>query len=192
MHLILIVSLSVALLLLVSVSFIRIHFRYERHGEDDHLTIGIAWLRYLRFTVPVSPVDLRARRKREMTVRLKIMGAQGEISLPDTLHAAGRNFGRFRRSLRYAAARTRVKKLEWCSEFGLADAACTGVAAGLAWSLKSAVLTAVSAYTHLETVPRIRVRPNFQKAFLHTLFDCIFEIRIGHIMIAGLKAIRPG
>lgn len=190
MTFVLVISVLVILLSLVLVSSVRVHCHYERKGEDDHLTVGITWLRWLTYTASIPLVDLRARLKRETTVRVEAEGQEKEISLPDTLRMAVNAFVRFHRSLKYASSRTRVKKLEWSSEFGLANAANTGLLTGAAWALKSSLLTAVSAYSHMETVPRICVRPNFQKPLFHTLLDCIFEIRIGHIMIAGLKAVR--
>jgi hypothetical protein len=92
--------------------------------------------------------------------------------------------------LKYVTAQTRIKKLEWVSEFWLANASSTGLLTGLAWSVKGIVLSAVSAYSRLETTPCISVRPNFQKPLFHTLVDCIFSIRIGHIMLGGLKSVR--
>lgn len=190
MAFVLITSLMILLVTLVLVSSIRVHCHYERKGEDDHLTIAISWLRYLTYKISIPLVDLRAHLKRDSTLRVETEGEEKEISIPDTVRQALSGFIRFHRSMRYAFRRTRVKRLEWFSEFGLDDAAKTGVVAGLAWSLKGSVLTAVSRYAHLETVPRVSVRPNFQKPLFHTLLDCIFEIRIGYIMIAGLKAVR--
>ncbi|MHB8184271.1 MAG: DUF2953 domain-containing protein, partial [Candidatus Desulforudaceae bacterium] len=96
---------------------------------------------------------------------------------------------RFHATLKYVTAQTRIKKLEWVSEFGLSSASSTGMLTGLAWSVKGIVLSAISSYSHLETTPRISVRPNFQKPLFHTLVDCIFSIRIGHLMLGGLKTV---
>lgn len=185
------VSAALAILLpLVAVSFIRIHLHYEKEGPDDQLTVRVTWLRYLSHTVSIPAADLQARLGRSSTVKMETESLRAEVSLLVLLRTVLHNLGRLHRGLKYAAGHTKVKKLEWSSEFGTADAAHTGVIAGLVWSLKSAVFTAISAYTHLETKPHIHVRPNYQKAFFRTLFDCIFEIRIGYIMIAGLKAVR--
>lgn len=189
----LITGLVVILLLLVLVSSLRIHFFYEHRGGADRLSVGITWLRYLTFTLSEPRADLCKRPPQGTCLRLKAGGLKERaIPLGGMLRLGMANLARLKRSFKYAAAHTRIKRLEWSSEFSLGDAACTGVTAGLVWSLKSTLLTVVSSHTRLETVPRIRVRPNFQEPLFHTLINCIFEIRIGHIMIAGIKAVRPG
>lgn len=186
----LIMAALVILLFLVAVSFVRIHLHYEKEGADDRLMVRITWLRYFSHTVSIPAANLQARLKQPSTIKVETESLRAEVSLLLMLRTVLHYLGRLHRGFRYAAGHSKIKKLEWCSEFGTADAAHTGLIAGLAWSLKSAALTAVSAYSHLETMPRIHVRPHFRKVFFCTLFDCIFEIRIGHIMIAGLKTVR--
>lgn len=83
-----------------------------------------------------------------------------------------------------------ITKLEWKSQFGLGDAAITGMVAGLAWSLKGSIIGIVSNYMQLKVKPNISIHPKFNEEVSETHFICIISFRIGHAMGAGFKVIR--
>lgn len=175
---------------LILVSSVQLRCRYERRGDDDQLTLQVTWLRYLTYTLDIPLVDLKARLQKDTVIRAEVAGEQTEVPLSLEMFETGlERLIRFHATLKYVTAQTRIKKLEWVSEFGLSSASSTGMLTGLAWSVKGIVLSAISSYSRLETTPRISVRPNFQKPLFHTLVDCIFSIRIGHLMLGGLKTV---
>ncbi|AZR72327.1 hypothetical protein BBF96_02320 [Anoxybacter fermentans] len=79
------------------------------------------------------------------------------------------------------------RKLVWHTYFGFPDAAVTGIATGLIWAGKSIFLDLLSLVCNMKTDPQISVTPHFEKPGLEMRFESIFSIRIGNIMIAGLK-----
>lgn len=199
MTILLVVSAVVVLaLLLVPLSSVTVHFRLQRRGEDDRITFTVAWLKYIRYSVDVPLVDLMVRAKKS-EIRLKAAAGPPETVsrsvaeetrvpvafLWDSYH----KFRHYTFVLWYLAGRTRISRFRWHSEIGVGEAHHTGLAAGLAWSLKSALVTGLYAYTVPLGKPDLAVRPNYRQSRLNTLLDCVFEIRIGHLVFAGLKAI---
>ena len=79
------------------------------------------------------------------------------------------------------------QKLVWHTHFGFSDAAVTGLANGMVWTGKSAVLDIISIVSNMKTDPEISVSPDFNNQILEMVFESIFSIRIGNIMIAGFK-----
>ncbi|WP_042459708.1 DUF2953 domain-containing protein [Neobacillus dielmonensis] len=83
-----------------------------------------------------------------------------------------------------------VKKFEWQSLIGVGDAAHTGVISGALWSVKGGIIGLVSHYLNLKAAPQLSITPHFQASVFHTRISCIFQFRIGHAILAGLKLIK--
>jgi hypothetical protein len=88
----------------------------------------------------------------------------------------------------YLLKAVNINKLSWVTEFGTGDAAVTGVATGVVWTLKGGILTILSRYLTLkDKKPELQVIPRFQQGGLYLDLNCIFAIRIGHIIIATIR-----
>jgi hypothetical protein len=83
-----------------------------------------------------------------------------------------------------------IKKFEWNSTIGLGDAAYTGLATGAIWSIKSGIISVLSQFLRLKVMPQIMVHPNFQQMTSSTELLCMFQFRIGHAMLAGIKLVK--
>jgi hypothetical protein len=83
-----------------------------------------------------------------------------------------------------------VKQFEWHSLVGVGDAAHTGMISGALWTLKGSILGIVSHYIKLKEMPNLSVTPHFQFTIIQTRLSCIFQFRIGHAILAGLKLIK--
>lgn len=77
----------------------------------------------------------------------------------------------------------------WHTRFGYDDAALTGLATGLIWTVKSLLLQYFSHVIPLRTAPIIQVEPSFQEPAFHTEFRCIFSFKLSHLIGATLKGI---
>lgn len=76
----------------------------------------------------------------------------------------------------------------WCTEIGTRDAAQTGILTGIFWSIKTFLYGYLQHQVkHVGCRPQISVLPDFQQEKAFFQLNCIFEIRLGHIMIGGLK-----
>ncbi len=97
--------------------------------------------------------------------------------------------------LRALLRKMRCDRFEWDTAFGVGDAAVTGTLTGLAYSLKSYVISFFSAYIPLEESPRISVEPLWNDTSIRTHLTCIVHFRVGHAIVAGvriLKKLRKG
>lgn len=83
-----------------------------------------------------------------------------------------------------------IQRFEWQSAIGVGDAVYTGVAAGALWSVKGAIIGVLSNYLRMKEMPKIMVQPNFQQMVTSTDLLCMFQFRIGHAMLAGLKIVK--
>ncbi|CAH2716064.1 hypothetical protein BACCIP111895_03248 [Neobacillus rhizosphaerae] len=83
-----------------------------------------------------------------------------------------------------------IKKLEWQTLIGVGDAAYTGMATGAFWAIKGSIVGLLSHYLNLKVMPEISITPHFQAAVIQTQLKCIFQFRIGHAILAGLKLIK--
>lgn len=83
-----------------------------------------------------------------------------------------------------------LKQMEWHSMIGVGDAAQTGTITGAIWAIKGGILGILSHYIKLKNMPILTVTPHFQLAIIQTRLTCIFQFRIGHAILAGLKLIK--
>ncbi len=87
--------------------------------------------------------------------------------------------------------RIKCRALKWRTVIGLENPAATGIAVGMIWGLKSTLYAKLQRQVQLEPVQSldIKVFPDFQHQRLQLDFNCIFDFRLGHIIIAGIRAI---
>ncbi|MCL6590841.1 MAG: DUF2953 domain-containing protein [Firmicutes bacterium] len=78
------------------------------------------------------------------------------------------------------------QKFYWSTQFGTGNPVSTALGYGVLWGLKAGI----SGYLHrkikFKTPPRLSVVPDFITAKWDTVFDCIFRIKLGYIIIAAL------
>jgi len=79
----------------------------------------------------------------------------------------------------------KLKKLSLYTEIGLEDATVTALAVGIIWSIKGVLYTRLAELFNTQnTENRIVVWPNYKEtSYLRVDYSCIFEFRLGHIMI---------
>jgi hypothetical protein len=86
--------------------------------------------------------------------------------------------------------RISIKKFEWHSLMGVGDAAHTGMLTGALWAVKGGIIGILSHYLRMKVMPNLSVTPHFQAAVIQSRLSCIFQFRIGHAILAGLKLIK--
>lgn len=196
----------------IGMLFVRIRFEvgYRREGRDDHLRVEMTSLKGLvryRTEVPVIDIDryfLEPVLKMEadiesvvshpvedkgMIVRLPV--AVILRKLPIYIKQGLAYLDRYRTALRKLLRSIRFHHLTWSAEIGLGDPAWTGIVTGLLWGINGVVYRVfVSNAGEIKKPPVVSVRPCFNDTCLRLDFHCIFDMRIGHIIIAGLKFAR--
>lgn len=83
-----------------------------------------------------------------------------------------------------------IHKLDWNSALGVGEASQTGMATGVLWSLKGAIVGIISQYMKLKAMPELSVTPFFQENLVRTRVICIFSFRIGHAIGGALRVVK--
>jgi len=132
-----------------------------------------------------APADLPARRIRWQWVLRRIRKA-GRI--------AARAWRGANRAFVKTGKRIALKELNIYTEIGLADPAHTALSAGLVWALWGMAYSRLPAFFDMgSTQSIIKVVPNFSGDNLLVVnCSCIFEFRMGHIIIVIYQLIRQG
>ncbi len=94
---------------------------------------------------------------------------------------------RYKHVINYAMSRIDFHTLLWKTEIGFDDAALTGITIGLINILKSNIFVM---FKNIKLKPEkihLKVTPNFKKEILKTNIHCIFTMKIGYIIVTGLK-----
>ncbi|MFB5663610.1 DUF2953 domain-containing protein [Alteribacillus sp. HJP-4] len=86
--------------------------------------------------------------------------------------------------------KVKVREMRWHTRYGLSDAALTGMAAGVIWTLKMSVAATASKILDLTCKPEFSVQPEFQNKGLEMLFSCIISFRLGQAIHAGIRLLR--
>lgn len=169
MTVVLVVIAIVLVLVLIFFSSLKVRLQVALRGEDQGIILTFAWLKFIRHTWDFSFVDMI-----------------------DQMDRPG-SWVRTNFALSYLTRRIRINRFRWHSEIGIGEAHYTGLAAGILWTLKSTLVTGLFAYTTPSQNADLAVFPNYNQHRLQTALDFKFEIRIGHLLLAGLKSVRrPG
>jgi len=109
------------------------------------------------------------------------------FSFPRTLRDLLRAYPHFRKLFSYLKGfleRASCRMLHWETKVGFQDDALTGIAVGLTWAGKGAVLGYLFRSMRIEQKNvRVNVIPSFGKSCLTSRFHCIFKTRLGHIIV---------
>lgn len=204
---VLIIVLALLALILL-ISFIKLKIKvYILHSEEkNHIRIKFMALFGLisyTYNVPFIKVDeespsivikseqkvgeenktTTSEKKQKITaneIHTKIQQAKEMLEKVVHLHAIIKKF----------ISRISIHKLEWKTVIGVGDAAQTGMATGVLWSLKGSLVGILSVYTKLKAKPDLAITPFFQEVFLRTSVICIFSFRIGHAILGALRVVK--
>lgn len=209
--------LTAVLLLLGLFWFLPLHFRlfYRRHGTNDHFVIDTTALGKLiryRLKIPVSELTRSGKGFPWVETEIESRGGDKETDagheqekswlwLSYTLQNHADVKEKINRLLvlvddysdfmRWITNRIRFENFYWVTRIGLDDAAATAIAAGGCWAAKSCIAAALWRRHCCPRVrPFIQVIPEYNQEVFHTDFECIFSVRLGHIIGAGIRLLR--
>lgn len=203
-----ILALGCMLFLLIYISKIKVHLEYHRNQQDDRFFVNVALIKgLLEFKSEFTALDLEKKLvgmavQVDSKIEAEMAGAETDVKMDDSIPLSYRNikrayslFREFLYNLRLykdviirLISFTNVRELDWRTRFGFGDAAETGIAAGLLWGVKSTVVQQIYRWTRAsENIARLSVFPDFAGNSLNIDMRCIFDIKTGHIIIAGCK-----
>lgn len=192
------IALGVVLFfILLLISKLHITISYSHIKDNDQLTIKFRlWFFKYTINVPLIRVDQEtnsivvAKKKDKEEPESKQFTAHEILnSFKDTkeifqhvvgLHRIVRNFLR----------KVSVNKLIWHSNFGIGDAALTGMLVGAGWAIKGSIVGLVSRYMRLKILPEMSITPLFLQVYSQTQIKCMISFRIGHAILAGIRIVK--
>ncbi|HWI55239.1 MAG TPA: DUF2953 domain-containing protein [Desulfobacteria bacterium] len=207
-----IIYLAILSVVFFMTMFLRVRFDvgYRRDGEDDHLKVEMTLLRRLisyKTEIPVVELDkffldpvLKVEADIEGVVSdpiadkgmiIKVPIIKIIRKLPMFIKSGMHYLKRYQEVLYGLLKSIRCYQLKWITQIGLEDPADTGMIIGLIWSVKGFMYRVFQSNVgSMEQKPEFCVIPNFGSSCLKLDFHCIFDMRIGHIIIAGLKFVK--
>ncbi|HBS58018.1 MAG TPA: hypothetical protein DEA44_01985 [Firmicutes bacterium] len=191
------------------------HLYYGRQSADDHFVIratALGSIVHYQLRIPVSQITdrkkslpwveteiesrggetethtLREQKKSRLWLLYALHNFEGVQKEIDRVLVLLNDYADF---MRWATNKIRFERFYWVSRIGLEDAAETAVLVGGCWAIKSYIASALwHRHCCAETRPFIRVLPVYNQQVFHTDFECIFSIRLGHIIGAGIRLMR--
>jgi len=185
----LMLSALLLLFLLLPVARVQVSYVRRRGGDDQFAVRASAWHGLLRYTF-VWPAVTPGKKVRQKDgdgpdQGGKVMPLSRFLRTASVAANITRLYGRHILGL---LKKARLSCLTWRTEIGTGDPCQTGLLTGAVWGLKGIILTAF--YRMLSpggAAPALEVRPSFDKTCFNTALDCAFEIRLGHLFVAGVK-----
>lgn len=184
-----------------------VDFQYRRQEENDHLEINLTALRGLwTLKLNIPTVQLEWEKGPQLEVEETTVAPTGEKRkarnrfkfryvylqffyhfipiIPNMLLQMQRIKNKFYRGIHCTL-------VDWKIGIGLEDPADTAIAAGGFWGMLGYSLAKLYRQVTMDDrEPKILVEPNFQNQGFYCKFHCIFNLRIGHIILVGLDLVR--
>jgi Protein of unknown function (DUF2953) len=85
-------------------------------------------------------------------------------------------------------SRGHFTKLTWITRIGTGDPVSTATLSGVLWGVKSSIFSVLCRLLQFDRAPDIQVIPDFQTSRLDLIFESIFRVKLGYIIIAALIA----
>lgn len=196
---------------------VRFYICYTNQGIDDHFMLEMSVLRIFKWRREVTlirprleqwgifiraekerdiPADKREREKSgnvrfdqmagallSLRKRLQMYGL-GATLLSLFLPMKYRNYLTVIEELEHKG---RFKQFDWQTHFGMNDAAQTAIGLGTVWGVVGQIMGFLQNRYRFICRPKLAVIPEFGRSVLDTRLVCIFELRMGHIIRAGLR-----
>jgi len=200
------VLLTALFLLLISLIPLKVYVRYLKQNHDDELIIKVYLFKWTGVILKLPVIKLEQYLPKpalkiegeveDINNTLPLVEKGEEVYLPalnkmlGVLKKVKENIEIFKPSILYLLSKIRFKDFKWKTKFGIGDPALTGLLVGTAWSIKNIVFLILSKYVHVNNFkPDFCVTPYFKAKGFSSDISCIFDIRIGHIMITGLNLV---
>lgn len=178
-------------------SDIRTRVVYYREGENDEVDLkvralfGLVRLRYQVPTFELKPM-LKGFRMDVSQSGAGLLNPTFDVSRREieTFVARARrllsHMNDYRKWMTDSMRHVHVAELSWTTQFGLGDAADTGMAAGVVWSVKSAIVGVASQMMTLDARPNVRVDPLFGESKFRTDVVVVSKVRVHRSLAMGI------
>ena len=199
--------LAMVILLLISFrSKVKVDFRYRRIEEEDHIDIDFRAFNGLwraNYQIPTLQLEWEKGPQVEFEQVAKAKGGVRKTTTKARVRYIRRRWlsllwqnipqliEQFNRIKRKFYRGIHCKAINWRVEIGYKDACHTALAVGSFWTMFGFALSYLCRQVTMEVEsPAIVVVPQFKKEGFFCDIQCIFHLRIGHIIFVGLTLLR--
>lgn len=183
-----------------------IDFRYRRVDENDHIDIHLRafngfW--HVNLQIPTLQLEWEKGPQLKYEQVAETKGGKRQIAQTARFRYIRRGlllrlWPKIPRLLNYLRQLRRkfyrgihCKALNWRIEIGYKDAYHTAIAAGTFWTMIGFALSRLYRQVTIEVShPELSVIPQFKKVGFFCDIQCIFHLRIGHIIYIGIHVLR--
>lgn len=131
--------------------------------------------------------ELEGKGGRPIAEEKKKVFVPGPARLFNSFFNALRKFKKYYPVVLFMFERVKLSRFHWQTEIGTGEPSQTGILVGTAWGLKGFLLSLIYRLFAPGVRPVINIAPSYEKVCFNTFLDCIFEVRIGHIILTGFK-----
>ncbi|WIV10969.1 DUF2953 domain-containing protein [Proteiniborus sp. MB09-C3] len=204
MKLVLLVLFTFIVILIYIPVFIKIEIKRKNH--DDIINVKATLLKGLiKFNYEISYIDLvtkdkspllKIRRKlEEKNTEKELLRKESVLKYEDIIEIYNnikKYSNTFNKIIHYILKKIHINSLSLSTTIGLGDAALTGIAYGVLWTIIGTLLNILLNYKEIKDIKdmNISIYPNFNESILEVDFFCIIKLKIVHIIIAGFKGIK--
>jgi len=215
----LIIPAAILFLLILSLTKINLRVLYQKRGKNDQFSLEISiWRGLLSYKLEIPVVEeikktrpgkapgslLRRIPEPAFKVNIELEEKDGhpiaeekkKIRIPGpawfmtTLTNIIRLTKRYGPVILHLFRRIQLRRFYWRTKIGTEDPSHTGFITGLVWGIKGSLVTGMyRLFAPGGAKPLFKVVPDFKNAGFSTVLDCIFEVRVGYIMLTGFKAL---
>lgn len=204
------------IILLLGLAPVTFHLHYHRREKDDFFTLELRLFNFYVWRYQIPSIALEGANKlhletytsvdslttEENNSQEKQVGSEQFLANLVQIGTALRKYGlggtffyfflpeRYRRRVTVAERmekKGRFKRFVWRTILGGPDPAILGPTVGLFWGAKGMIIGFLTNEYIFKQAPRMMVVPCFTEKSWETMLDCIFEIKLGHIIVAGIK-----
>ncbi|MGE8206314.1 DUF2953 domain-containing protein [Heyndrickxia sp. NPDC080065] len=193
-----IIAIILVFFIIIWFTSITISIDYSHKMDDDHLRIQFIIWKIIRYKMKVPKIKIE---KDEPTITYEEKTNTGtkqhseitpeEISdqFSDYKELLEHIFG-LKVIIRKFLKKVKIIQLDWHTTIGMKDAALTGKLTGVVWTVKAIIVGILSKYMNLKLMPNYTVTPSFQTPLSETTIKCMFKLRIGNAILAGIKIFK--
>jgi hypothetical protein len=199
------ILLLIVLIGIIFITKVKIFLDFYHGNDNDHLKITVkAWGGLIKYKVDIPVIKIDDNSPTIVAEEKIETGPNGGSQKEKTAQVDKTDFinsvndfkqlvvhvSGLHKIIRNFIRKITIRQLEWHTMIGIGDAAATGVIAGATWAVKGSLIGVLSHYMKLRDMPVMSITPNFQHAITITSFKCIFQVRVGHAILAGIKLVK--
>ncbi|SHJ48315.1 DUF2953 domain-containing protein [Paramaledivibacter caminithermalis] len=191
----------IILMTLILISSVKVNIIALKENDDNKAVIKISFLYGLiRFKKELDFMGITKKNKEydegvDTDLELKMKndswtehkGYTDYVNIRKMIEKTIEILKTYKNIIRYLIDRINFRTLLWKTEVGFEDAALTGITSGIINIFKSNLFTMLNSSKKKPEKIHLKILPNFNKHVLKTDLNCIFTMRIGYIIIVGLK-----